>query len=66
MDKTVHTVLKKLEQARDEQATNNNRFPKKEPFDHGMQIGMWLGYNDAIEILNAVLSDELEEEVRQK
>lgn len=39
-------------------------FPKPLPFEHGMQAGKYQGLERALEILESLLRDDLEKEIR--
>lgn len=65
MDRVTHKALVKLREELLEQAEAAMRFPKKDPFEHGTQVGFWQGLEAATQIIEAALKDELEDDSRR-
>lgn len=40
------------------QAAEAMMFPKKDQFDHGVQVGQWQGIKRAIQLAESILEDE--------
>lgn len=47
------------------QAQGGMLYPKSEPFDHGVQVGIYQGMEKALELLRAILRDNEEDERKQ-
>lgn len=65
---TDRVIVQIISALKDEQQTlleALGKFPKSEPFDHGLAVGSYRGVTDALNIITAVLRDEAEEESRR-
>lgn len=58
MDRTVANILTALKDERQKLLESLGDFPKKDPFDHGVQTGTYQGLTLALGIIGAVLADQ--------
>ena len=63
-DRDIVRFIGEVKKAKEEQAHSAMAFPKAEPFDHGVQVGVYQGLGQALEIKDAILRD-IEEKERQ-
>jgi hypothetical protein len=61
-DRIIGDILRNIKGKLDEQAHGSMEFPKAEPFEHGVQVGIYSGLLDALSIIDAVLSKDEEAE----
>jgi len=60
-DPTVE-ALAKLRAAQQEHAMGAMQYPRKKRFDHGVEVGVFQGLQQAIEIVEAALKDDDEQQ----
>lgn len=65
MDRTVAAIIGALTAEKDAQLRGLGDFPKHEPFDHGVQIGVYRGLLITLDLIATVLNDQLEEDNRR-
>lgn len=58
MDQTLLSAIVALKDEITVSLTALGDFPKKDPYDHGMQVGTYYGLRRALEILEGTLNDE--------
>lgn len=58
MSDPLVSALVKLRAAQQEQADGAMKFPRKKRFDHGVEVGVYQGLLQAIEIVEATLKDD--------
>lgn len=54
-------AMAKLNDERDEQAHAAMSYPKSDPFEHGVQVGLYRGLQKAQELLKQMLEEEKEQ-----
>lgn len=54
-------AMAKLNDERDEQAHGAMNYPKSDPFEHGVQVGLYRGLQKAQELLQQMLEEEKEQ-----
>lgn len=65
MDKTISAIIGTLKDAESEQLQSLGKLPKADPFEHGVEVGIYRGLQKALERLEYVLKDEAESEARR-
>lgn len=55
-------ALAKLRAAQQDHAMGAIQFPRKKKFDHGVEVGVYQGLQQAIEIVEAALKDDDEQQ----
>lgn len=65
MDRTVHQILKALADDVQIELQALGDFPKAKKFDHGCQVGRYMGLKLAMERIETVLNDIAEEDSRR-
>lgn len=58
MDKVVHGIITAFRDEQQKLLESIGDLPKSDPFEHGMQVGLYRGIKSALEIIEAVLNDE--------
>ena len=62
MSNPLQVFLVKMKEEQTDLARAGMLHPKAEPFDHGIQAGIYQGLEIALEILGAILRDDEEQE----
>lgn len=62
MSDPLQVFLVKMKEEQTDLARAGMLHPKAEPFDHGVQSGIYQGLERALEILGAILRDDDEEQ----
>ena len=65
MDKTIQQIIGALKSVSSETLHSLGDFPKPDPFEHGIAVGMYRGLNQALEVVEQVLNDEYQDELRR-
>jgi phosphoglycerate-specific signal transduction histidine kinase len=65
MDKTIQRFLRELQSDIDGQLQALGDRPKENQFEHGTQVGVYRGLQQALSIMKVVLSTEEQEEAQR-
>lgn len=65
MDSVTAAIIGALKRERQTLLETMGDFPKRDPFDHGVQVGQYQGLGGALAIIDGVLDDQLKEEARR-
>jgi hypothetical protein len=65
MDRTVSAIIEALQFRLREELQGLGDFPKSDPFHHGVQVGIYQGLQMALNVIDRVLSDEIELDKRR-
>lgn len=61
MSDVTHKFIVRLKEEQTVQAQGGMLYPKSEPFEHGVQVGIYQGMEKALELLRAILRDDEDE-----
>jgi len=64
-DQIIAAIIGALKEEQQVQLEALGKFPKSDPFEHGLSVGCYRGMADALNIVTAILRDEAEEEARR-
>lgn len=64
MDKTTASIIGAIKKEQQALLESMVDFPKKDVFDHGVQVGQYQGLARALTLVENVLDDQLNEEAR--
>lgn len=63
MDKTTLLFIQSVKSVQESRASASMMLPKADPFEHGVQVGVWQGLQLALSILDEIHNAENESEI---
>lgn len=61
-DRLLSDYIGRLRADMDEQAHGSCRFPKADPFEHGVQVGKYQGMEGALKLLTSLIEEQDQQE----
>lgn len=65
MSHELNKIIAELRETQQEYANGAMQFPKPDPFEHGVQVGVWRGVQLALDTIDAVLSEQAAQDAKR-